>query len=137
MAGLRRFPARPGKVAIMITGVAVLGMLAGSLVPLFNLEPTSEKERADDAAPARPGHSVPAELAVLRAQLREVEHRLGQLARWSSSQTRDESDGVMTLVASIGVDGAEVSVPGGFGRCAAARDGRPVAAEPDPPDGPA
>jgi hypothetical protein len=38
----------------MITGVAVLGMLAGSLVSLFNLEPTSEKERADDAAPARP-----------------------------------------------------------------------------------
>jgi voltage-gated potassium channel len=65
-------------VAIMITGVAVLGVLAGSLSSLFNLEPPSEQENGDGATD--PGYSVPAELAMLQAQLREVERRLGQLA---------------------------------------------------------
>jgi len=68
-------------VAIMITGVAVLGVLAGSLASLFNVEPTSGAEEADPAAAAADTErSVPAELAMLQTQLREVERRLGQLA---------------------------------------------------------
>lgn len=65
-------------VAIMITGIAVLGVLAGSLASLFNLEPAAESKRGDGTTDAE--HSVPAELAMLQAQLREVERRLGQLA---------------------------------------------------------
>jgi voltage-gated potassium channel len=65
-------------VAITITGVAVLGVLAGSLASLFNLEPDSNQPQGNDAATAE--RSVPAELAMLQAQLREVERRLGQLA---------------------------------------------------------
>ncbi|HET7049047.1 MAG TPA: ion transporter [Solirubrobacteraceae bacterium] len=69
-------------VAIMFTGIAVLGVLAGSLASLFNLEPTPDKEPANGAPPAGPTaeRPVPAELAVLQAQLREVERRLGELA---------------------------------------------------------
>lgn len=64
-------------VAIMITGIAVLGVVAGSLASLFNLEPAP----AEDGDPATDAeHSVPVELAMLQAQLREVERRLGQLA---------------------------------------------------------
>ena len=78
-------------VAIMITGVAVLGVLAGSLASLFNIEPGSAKEeRADDsAAPSEATLSVPAELALLQAQLQEVEHRLGQLAQLVSGRGGD------------------------------------------------
>jgi voltage-gated potassium channel len=72
-------------VAIMFTGIAVLGVLAGSLASLFNLE----QSPAD--APARTGSAESAEgepmsaaiqdeLATLRAQLMVVEAGLGQLA---------------------------------------------------------
>jgi len=71
-------------VAIMITGIAVLGVLAGSLASLFNLEPVSDDENGDASTDAE--HSVPAELAMLQAQLREVERRLGQLADAISTQ---------------------------------------------------
>jgi voltage-gated potassium channel len=71
-------------VAIMITGIAVLGVLAGSLASLFNLEPASDDEDGDTSTDAE--HSVPAELAMLQAQLREVERRLGQLADAISTQ---------------------------------------------------
>ncbi len=65
-------------VAIMITGIAVLGVLAGSLASLFNLEPAPGDKDGDSSTDAE--HSVPVELAMLQAQLREVERRLGQLA---------------------------------------------------------
>jgi voltage-gated potassium channel len=71
-------------VAIMITGIAVLGVLAGSLASLFNLEPASGDEDGDTSTDAE--HSVPVELAMLQAQLREVERRLGQLADAISTQ---------------------------------------------------
>jgi voltage-gated potassium channel len=71
-------------VAIMITGIAVLGVLAGSLASLFNLEPVSDDENGGASTDAE--HSVPAELAMLQAQLREVERRLGQLADAISTQ---------------------------------------------------
>jgi voltage-gated potassium channel len=78
-------------VAIMITGIAVLGVLAGSLASLFNLEPATEAESADDTATDEPAaaRSVPAELAMLQAQLREVENRLGKLAELVSGRQGD------------------------------------------------
>jgi len=75
-------------VAIMFTGIAVLGVLAGSLASLFNLEPRSAAQPADEAAPAPPT-AVPAELAMLQVQLREVERRLGELAESISSRLAD------------------------------------------------
>jgi hypothetical protein len=76
----------------MLTGIAVLGVLAGSLASLFNLEPTSEEKHPDGGeATDEARRSVPAELAMLQAQLREVEHRLGQLAEAISTR-RDEPD---------------------------------------------
>jgi len=59
-------------VAIMFTGIAVLGVLAGSLAALFNLD------RPDEPDPAEEG-SVPAELEALRAELRALEERVGVL----------------------------------------------------------
>jgi voltage-gated potassium channel len=63
-------------VAIMFAGVAVLGVLAGSLASLFGIAATTED------APAAPETLRPleAELAALRAQLVAVEQGLGQLA---------------------------------------------------------
>jgi voltage-gated potassium channel len=72
-------------VAIMFTGIAVLGVLAGSLASLFGIaSPTSEAAPSagseavageDDAR-----RSVQDELAALRAQLIAVEQGLGELA---------------------------------------------------------
>ena len=75
-------PGRLCGVAIMLTGIAVLGVLAGSLASLFNLEPASDDEDANGAPPsgATPERPVPVELAMLQTQLREVERRLGELA---------------------------------------------------------
>jgi voltage-gated potassium channel len=68
-------------IAIMFTGVAVLGVLAGSLASLFHLgEPAGAD--VDRPVPAPPADAVPLheELAALRDQLRAVEARLGELA---------------------------------------------------------
>jgi voltage-gated potassium channel len=67
-------------IAIMFTGVAVLGVLAGSLASLFHLEPSgadADRPVADGPAEPVPLHE---ELAALRDQLRAVEARLGELA---------------------------------------------------------
>lgn len=64
----------------MITGIAVLGVLAGSLASLFNLEPVSDDENGGASTDAE--HSVPAELAMLQAQL--VRSSVGS----ASSRTR-------------------------------------------------
>jgi voltage-gated potassium channel len=66
-------------VVIMFTGIAVLGVLAGSLASLFNLEerPQETSGSDDERSPPRPVHE---ELAALQAQLRTVEQRLGELA---------------------------------------------------------
>jgi voltage-gated potassium channel len=75
-------------VAIMLTGVAVLGVLAGSLASLFNLAPASEDESASESQREGPTPVLllPAELTMLQAQLRDVERRLGELARRTSAQ---------------------------------------------------
>jgi len=89
-------------IAIMFTGIAVLGVLAGSLASLFNLDRASDNQAAgtQPGAGAEPGASaepgagaetragaeppaarpVPVELAMLRLQLEAVERRLGELA---------------------------------------------------------
>ena len=75
-------------VAIMFTGIAVLGALAGSLASLFNLEPTSAAQPADK--PTAPAPTTPsAELAMLQVQLQEVERRLGELAKRISTHPAD------------------------------------------------
>ncbi len=72
-------------IAIMFTGVAVLGVLAGSLADLFQFD---EPARSPEAPPgSAPDQSVHAELAALQAELRAVEARIGDLAQ----RTRTES----------------------------------------------
>ena len=64
-------------IAIMFTGIGVLGVLAGSLAELFHLdEPSSPEPPPAEAAGARPLH---AELAALRDELQALELRVGDL----------------------------------------------------------
>jgi voltage-gated potassium channel len=74
-------------IAIMFTGIAVLGVLAGSLASLFNLEPAPSDQPANAAPAAEPtaARTIPVELVALQAQLRAVERRLGQLAELISA----------------------------------------------------
>ena len=65
-------------VAIMFTGVAVLGVLAGSLASLFGIASPAPDEKIGAGAEAT--GSVPDALAALRAQLLVVERGLGDLA---------------------------------------------------------
>jgi voltage-gated potassium channel len=68
-------------VAIMLTGIAVLGVLAGSLSALFGLQEPSQQASTEDAtATEQDAQPIHAELAALQAQLRSIEHRLGALA---------------------------------------------------------
>jgi voltage-gated potassium channel len=60
-------------VAIMLTGVAVLGVLAGSLADLFKLGESETRTAAPDAP-------VYEELAALQAELQALEGRLGEVA---------------------------------------------------------
>lgn len=74
---------RVSGVAIMFTGVAVLGVLAGSLASLFGVTGKDEDAAStppDDAADGGTWASVEDELAILRSQLAVLEHGLGELA---------------------------------------------------------
>ena len=65
-------------VAVMFTGIGVLGVLAGSLAELFHLdEPSSPKDSPAEAVDAPPLH---AELTALRDELQALELRVGDLA---------------------------------------------------------
>jgi voltage-gated potassium channel len=66
-------------VALMLTGIAVLGLLAGSLAEFFHLEETDAEERSAETAAAEPV-PVPDELTALQGELRAVERRLADLA---------------------------------------------------------
>jgi voltage-gated potassium channel len=68
---------RVAGVAIMFTGVAVLGVLAGSLASLFGLAADEPDEGQAPPAGAGPVHE---ELVALHAQLQAVEAGLGRLA---------------------------------------------------------
>jgi voltage-gated potassium channel len=64
-------------IAIMFTGVATIGILAGSLASLFHLD----EQKAEPAeAPAGEPAPLHEELATLREDLRHLEQRLGRLA---------------------------------------------------------
>ena len=72
-------------VAIMFTGVAVLGVLAGSLASLFGIggptptpAPTVESQTKAEVTPGEP-RPLQEELAALRTQLITVEQRLAEL----------------------------------------------------------
>lgn len=69
-------------VAIMFTGIAVLGVLAGSLAQLFNLGGPEADEGAGTQTPSGGVNEVPVheELAALRLQLHAVDVRLAELA---------------------------------------------------------
>jgi voltage-gated potassium channel len=66
-------------VALMLTGIAVLGLLAGSLAEFFHLEEAEAEERSPETAAAEPV-AVPDELTALQGELRAVERRLADLA---------------------------------------------------------
>jgi voltage-gated potassium channel len=69
-------PGRLAGVAIMLTGVAVLGILAGSLASLFHLD--EAKEAVGETAP------LDVEIAAIRAQLQAADKRLGELTERSA-----------------------------------------------------
>jgi voltage-gated potassium channel len=80
-------------VVIMFTGIAVLGVLAGSLASLFNLQGSSDSDSDEDrdaeaGADPTAGRSLPVELAALQAQLQAVERRLGELAQLIAAPRR-------------------------------------------------
>jgi len=70
---------RAAGVMIMLTGIAVLGLLAGSLASFFRLE--SKKNEAGDVVDSGdPGiDAITAELALVRAQLSHLTHELSRL----------------------------------------------------------
>lgn len=78
-------------VAIMFTGIAVLGVLAGSLASLFNLgeSPEDEAEPANGFPPSDL-QLVRDELAALRSQLRSVDVRLGELTELARRNAGEE-----------------------------------------------
>jgi voltage-gated potassium channel len=72
-------------IAIMFTGIAVLGVLAGSLSAMFHLDEDREPQRPstseDDTA-------IDAQLAALQADVRAIEVRLGELAEAARTAAR-------------------------------------------------
>jgi voltage-gated potassium channel len=75
---------RTGRFAgmvIMFTGVAVLGVLAGSLSSLFGTDSPDEEPDASD-------RSVHAELAALERELQEMHTRVGALAARAQTEAR-------------------------------------------------
>jgi voltage-gated potassium channel len=71
-------PGRWAGVAIMITGVGVLGLLAGSLASFFRPAPDADDAEKADASAGAP-ELLAGELAKLRTQVALLAE---QLARW-------------------------------------------------------
>jgi voltage-gated potassium channel len=82
---------RPAGVALMLTGIAVLGLLAGSLAEFFHLEEADAEKQSAAAAGAAPIEPVPVsvELTALQAQLRAVQRRLADLAERTRTESQD------------------------------------------------
>jgi voltage-gated potassium channel len=76
-------------IAIMFTGIAVLGVLAGSLAAMFHLDEPSESGEAVPA-PATETAPIDAQLVALQAELRAIEARVGELARIAADRRRSE-----------------------------------------------
>jgi voltage-gated potassium channel len=92
----KTFAGRAAGVALMVTGVAVLGVLAGSLAAFFHLDAPGEPDESP-AAPEIAGAPPPihAELASLQAELKTIDRRLGELA----SRARADRGGAGTTPA--------------------------------------
>jgi len=77
-------------VAIMFTGIAVLGVLAGSLSALFGLGEAPGFEPAEDA-PSSPDGAEPMheQLVALQVELRAIERRLGALVESTRADVGD------------------------------------------------
>jgi voltage-gated potassium channel len=79
-------------VALMLTGIAVLGLLAGSLAEFFHFEEAADAEEqsaeAAGAAPIEPVR-ISVELTALQAELRTVQRRLADLAERTRAESRD------------------------------------------------
>lgn len=79
----RQNAGRLAGVAIMFTGIAVLGILAGSLSSLFRLSDKEEEEEEEEKAQSSEESAVEKAVAptttVLHAQLIEIERRIGEL----------------------------------------------------------
>jgi hypothetical protein len=75
----------------MFTGIAVIGVLAGSLASLFNLDQPSDDRDPTTATPTPPVDQdfIRAELEAFRVQLRTVDTRLEKLVEL----TRTRPDG--------------------------------------------
>jgi hypothetical protein len=74
-------------VAIMFTGIAILGVLSGSLAALFHLDdPSTDTEPGDATLPDAP--SIHAELVDVRAQLQTLQLRVGELAEATRAAPR-------------------------------------------------
>jgi voltage-gated potassium channel len=71
---------RVSGVAIMFTGVAVLGVLAGSLASMFGIDSDRDDDAAPPVADATTGRSVEDELASLQSQLVTMQRGLSDLA---------------------------------------------------------
>lgn len=69
-------------VGIMFTGIAVLGILAGSLASLFGLDRPAAGTEGEEPEPAQTGGapSVEQELVALGAELSAMQARLGEIA---------------------------------------------------------
>jgi hypothetical protein len=68
----------------MFTGIAILGVLSGSLAALFHLdEPSTDAE--PPALPDAP--SIHAELLELQAQLQTLQLRVGELAQAARAES--------------------------------------------------
>ena len=82
---------RAAGVMIMLTGIAVLGLLAGSLASFFRLE--SKKNEAGDVVDSGdPGiDAITAELALVRAQLSHLTRELSRLVPGGDTRERDDS----------------------------------------------
>ena len=79
-------------IAIMFTGIAVLGVLAGSLASLFKLtedDAAAAEARAEDPSA---GGSLHEQLASLGAQVDEVQRRLAAITAAARDEARETPD---------------------------------------------
>jgi hypothetical protein len=83
----------------MLTGIAVLGLLAGSLAEFFHLEEKEAEERP--AETARPGATEPVpvsdELTALQSDLCAFERRLADIARRTRTESSPSSSTTMEV----------------------------------------
>ena len=78
-------------VVIMITGVAVLGVLAGSLASFFRVRPDGDHETSTDEAP--PGSGMPAGAEALVQEMAQLRAQVEHLTELLSARPPDQASG--------------------------------------------